>query len=174
MFNVDILVLFKYMWYYLWTCLQWLWCLSVLCEVAFACDLATVDCIMTAEMFHTLAILLESAAECRIQTQCPGKEFGSTIVFFQSEGQLKSWTFCLGFVLFYRIPLWHLIFSKLPPQSHTRMFTRHVFQTIAVILLFSCIISSSSWSRQWWCEVKYFFSSWGMWMDWLSMYRIKL
>ncbi|KAL7389232.1 hypothetical protein ABVT39_000211 [Epinephelus coioides] len=49
---------------------KWLWCLSVLCEVAFACDLATVDCIMTAEMIHTLAILLESAAEC--SNQCPG------------------------------------------------------------------------------------------------------
>ncbi|XP_018547690.1 cilia- and flagella-associated protein 54 isoform X2 [Lates calcarifer] len=42
---------------------KWLWCLSRLCEVAFACDLATVDCIMMAEMIHTLAILLESAAE---------------------------------------------------------------------------------------------------------------
>ncbi|XP_030294030.1 cilia- and flagella-associated protein 54 isoform X2 [Sparus aurata] len=50
---------------------KWLWCLSVLCEVAIACDLATVDCIMTAEMIHTLAILLESAAEHRDQTQCP-------------------------------------------------------------------------------------------------------
>ncbi|XP_073335740.1 cilia- and flagella-associated protein 54 [Pagrus major] len=49
---------------------KWLWCLSVLCEVAFACDFATVDCIMTAEMIHTLAILLESAAEHRDQTQC--------------------------------------------------------------------------------------------------------
>ncbi|XP_078122015.1 cilia- and flagella-associated protein 54 [Sander vitreus] len=42
---------------------KWLWCLSMLYEVAFACDLATVDCIMTAEMIHTLAILLESTAE---------------------------------------------------------------------------------------------------------------
>ncbi|XP_036976615.1 cilia- and flagella-associated protein 54-like isoform X3 [Acanthopagrus latus] len=50
---------------------KWLWCLSVLCEVAFACDLASADCIMTAEMIHTLAILLESAAEHRDQTQCP-------------------------------------------------------------------------------------------------------
>ncbi|XP_029304212.1 cilia- and flagella-associated protein 54 [Cottoperca gobio] len=45
-------------------------CLSMLCEVAFACDLATVDCIMTAEMIHTLAILLESAAER--SNQCIG------------------------------------------------------------------------------------------------------
>ncbi|XP_044078247.1 cilia- and flagella-associated protein 54-like [Siniperca chuatsi] len=49
---------------------KWLWCLSMLCDVAFACDLATVDCIMTAEMIHTLAILLESAAERSNQTQC--------------------------------------------------------------------------------------------------------
>ncbi|XP_037604654.1 cilia- and flagella-associated protein 54-like isoform X2 [Sebastes umbrosus] len=49
---------------------KWLWCLSMLCEVAFACDLATVDCIMTAEMIHMLAVLLERAAECR--NQCPG------------------------------------------------------------------------------------------------------
>ncbi|XP_044227349.1 cilia- and flagella-associated protein 54-like isoform X3 [Thunnus albacares] len=47
---------------------KWVWCLSMLCEVAFDCDLATVDCIMTAEMIHTLAILLESAAERSKQT----------------------------------------------------------------------------------------------------------
>lgn len=47
----------------------------MLCEVAFACDLATVDCIMTAEMIHTLAILLESAAEGTYQTHLPGEEF---------------------------------------------------------------------------------------------------
>lgn len=50
--------------------LQWLWCLSMLCEVAFAFDLASVDCIMTAEMIHTLAIQLERAAEHCPQTQC--------------------------------------------------------------------------------------------------------
>ncbi|KAM9348845.1 cilia- and flagella-associated protein 54 [Symphorus nematophorus] len=53
---------------------KWLWSLSMLCEVAFACDLATVDCIMTAEMIHTLAIQLESAAEHHHQTQRPGEE----------------------------------------------------------------------------------------------------
>uniref|UniRef100_UPI0009B47C99 cilia- and flagella-associated protein 54 n=1 Tax=Monopterus albus TaxID=43700 RepID=UPI0009B47C99 len=47
---------------------KWLWCLFVLCEVAFACNLATVDCIMMAEMVHTVAILLESAAERCKQT----------------------------------------------------------------------------------------------------------
>ncbi|XP_051257635.1 cilia- and flagella-associated protein 54-like isoform X3 [Dicentrarchus labrax] len=56
---------------------KWLWCLSVLCEVAFACDLATIDCIMTAEMIHTLAILLESAAEHSHQTQYPAREADS-------------------------------------------------------------------------------------------------
>ncbi|XP_056253277.1 cilia- and flagella-associated protein 54-like isoform X3 [Seriola aureovittata] len=50
---------------------KWLWCLSRLCEVAFASDLATVDCIMTTEMIYTMAILLESAAESSNQTQCP-------------------------------------------------------------------------------------------------------
>lgn len=35
----------------------------MLCEVAHAFDLAAVDCIMTAEMIQTLAVLLESAAE---------------------------------------------------------------------------------------------------------------
>ncbi|XP_068456804.1 cilia- and flagella-associated protein 54 isoform X1 [Clinocottus analis] len=43
---------------------KWLWCLFMLCEVADACDLATVDCIMTVEMIHALAILLESADDC--------------------------------------------------------------------------------------------------------------
>ncbi|XP_065819323.1 cilia- and flagella-associated protein 54 isoform X4 [Labrus bergylta] len=42
---------------------KWLWCLSLLFEVALFCDLAAVDCIMMAEMIHTLAIQLESAAE---------------------------------------------------------------------------------------------------------------
>uniref|UniRef100_A0A8C9YIX1 Cilia and flagella associated protein 54 n=1 Tax=Sander lucioperca TaxID=283035 RepID=A0A8C9YIX1_SANLU len=42
-------------------------------KVAFACDLATVDCIMTAEMIHTLAILLESTAECSNQSAHPGE-----------------------------------------------------------------------------------------------------
>ncbi|XP_045896455.1 cilia- and flagella-associated protein 54-like isoform X2 [Micropterus dolomieu] len=50
---------------------MWLWCLSMLCEVAFACDLAAVDCILMAEMIHTVAILLESAAERSNQTHCP-------------------------------------------------------------------------------------------------------
>ncbi|KAM7374329.1 hypothetical protein PAMP_006995 [Pampus punctatissimus] len=49
---------------------KWAWCLSMLCEVAIACDLATVDCIMTAEMIHTLALVLESAAERSKQTNC--------------------------------------------------------------------------------------------------------
>ncbi|XP_026184047.1 cilia- and flagella-associated protein 54 isoform X2 [Mastacembelus armatus] len=49
---------------------KWMWCLSVLCDVAFACDLAIVDYMTMAEMIHTLAILLESAAgDCK-PTQC--------------------------------------------------------------------------------------------------------
>ncbi|CAJ1063980.1 cilia- and flagella-associated protein 54-like isoform X6 [Xyrichtys novacula] len=51
---------------------KWLWCLSRLCEVALACDLATVDCITMAEMLHTFATQLESAAERNDQTQDPG------------------------------------------------------------------------------------------------------
>ncbi|XP_054482513.1 cilia- and flagella-associated protein 54-like [Anoplopoma fimbria] len=53
---------------------KWLWSLSMLCEVAYACDLATVDCIMAAEMIHTLAIQLESAAERSTQSRgaCEG------------------------------------------------------------------------------------------------------
>ncbi|XP_033954837.1 cilia- and flagella-associated protein 54 [Pseudochaenichthys georgianus] len=49
---------------------KWLWCLSMLCDVAFACDFATVDYIITAEMVLTLATLLESAAER--SKPCPG------------------------------------------------------------------------------------------------------
>lgn len=48
------------------------------CEVAFACDLPTVDCIKTAEMIHSLALLLESAAD-RI-TQRERADFVSGIV----------------------------------------------------------------------------------------------
>ncbi|XP_047236025.1 cilia- and flagella-associated protein 54-like isoform X5 [Girardinichthys multiradiatus] len=47
----------------------WLWCLSVLCEVALACELASVDCIMTAEMICMLGRRLEKAADCINQTQ---------------------------------------------------------------------------------------------------------
>lgn len=53
--------------------LQWLWCLSRLCEVSIASDLATVDCIMSAEMIHTLVILLERAAVGSNEAQCPGE-----------------------------------------------------------------------------------------------------
>ncbi|XP_074528634.1 cilia- and flagella-associated protein 54 [Halichoeres trimaculatus] len=48
---------------------QWLWCLSMLCEVAFAYSLATVDCLVMGEMLYTLAVQLQSAAECREQPQ---------------------------------------------------------------------------------------------------------
>ncbi|CAK6953846.1 cilia- and flagella-associated protein 54-like [Scomber scombrus] len=58
---------------------KWVWCLYMLCEVAFAFELATVDCIMTAEMIHTLAILLESAAERNKQTHCPANTMCCTI-----------------------------------------------------------------------------------------------
>lgn len=52
----------------------------MLCDASFACDLATVDCMMMAEMTHTFAILLESAAERTDQTQYPGEGLGLTIV----------------------------------------------------------------------------------------------
>ncbi|XP_026016513.1 cilia- and flagella-associated protein 54-like [Astatotilapia calliptera] len=47
---------------------KWLWCLYVLYEVALTCDLAAVDCIMIAEMSHTLGMLLENAAEYFLET----------------------------------------------------------------------------------------------------------
>ncbi|XP_029029514.1 cilia- and flagella-associated protein 54-like isoform X2 [Betta splendens] len=50
---------------------KWLWCLCMLWDIANACDLATVDCIITAEMIHMLAKQLESAAEHCEQTH-PG------------------------------------------------------------------------------------------------------
>ncbi|XP_019219108.1 cilia- and flagella-associated protein 54 [Oreochromis niloticus] len=51
---------------------KWLWCLYVLYEVALACDLAAVDCIMIAEMSHTLGMLLENAAEYFLETSTSG------------------------------------------------------------------------------------------------------
>nr|XP_057944060.1 cilia- and flagella-associated protein 54-like isoform X3 [Doryrhamphus excisus] len=42
---------------------KWTWCLSMQCDVAFACDLSTIDCLKTAEMIHSLVLLLESAAD---------------------------------------------------------------------------------------------------------------
>ena len=52
----------------------------MLCEVAFACDFATVDYIITAEMVLTLATLLESAAER--SKQCPGEDLHSNVSLF--------------------------------------------------------------------------------------------
>ncbi|XP_030009343.1 cilia- and flagella-associated protein 54 [Sphaeramia orbicularis] len=52
---------------------KWIECLSMLCEVAFAIDLAAVDCILTAEMTHRLAILLESCAKQNNQEHFPGR-----------------------------------------------------------------------------------------------------
>ncbi|KAI3373646.1 hypothetical protein L3Q82_022233 [Scortum barcoo] len=69
---------------------RWLWCLSILCEVALACDLATVDCIMTAEMIHTLAILLEGAAEHSDQTDIPACEVDSDGVKPRAVSLLQS------------------------------------------------------------------------------------
>lgn len=67
----------------------------MLCEVAFACDLASVDCIMTAEMIHTLAILLESAAQHNYQTHCPSKELGFTICcVFSRTADITGCIFC--------------------------------------------------------------------------------
>ncbi|KAM4545334.1 cilia- and flagella-associated protein 54-like isoform 3-T3 [Odontesthes bonariensis] len=42
---------------------KWLWCLSVLCEVALVSESATSDCIMMAEMIYTLGMQLERASE---------------------------------------------------------------------------------------------------------------
>ncbi|XP_072231582.1 cilia- and flagella-associated protein 54 [Leuresthes tenuis] len=53
---------------------KWLWCLSVLCEAALASELATSDCIMTAEMIYTLGVQLERASEHFNQTQEPDCE----------------------------------------------------------------------------------------------------
>nr|XP_043899051.1 cilia- and flagella-associated protein 54-like isoform X4 [Solea senegalensis] len=50
---------------------KWLWCLYRLCEVAFAYDLATMDCTVVTEMIHTLVIWLECVAEHANQTQHP-------------------------------------------------------------------------------------------------------
>lgn len=66
---------------FLKTYLQWLWCLSRLCEVASAYGLETVDCMMMTEMIHTLVILLESAAERRQETQHAGEALGSPTLF---------------------------------------------------------------------------------------------
>lgn len=60
--------------------LQWLWCLYVLYEVALTCDLAAVDCIMIAEMSHTLGMLLENAAEYFLETSTSGARlFSATL-----------------------------------------------------------------------------------------------
>lgn len=47
--------------------------------MASAFDLASVDCLTTAEMIHALALLLENAAEHGHQTQCQRKELGFII-----------------------------------------------------------------------------------------------
>ncbi|XP_033182211.1 cilia- and flagella-associated protein 54 [Anabas testudineus] len=71
---------------------KWLWCLSVLCDIAFLCDLATVDCIMTAEMIHLLALKLESAADrCKVthnQAACEADAFGYSSLLGSSSTEL--------------------------------------------------------------------------------------
>ncbi|XP_061904625.1 cilia- and flagella-associated protein 54-like isoform X2 [Entelurus aequoreus] len=47
---------------------KWAWCLSMQCDVAFACDLATIDCLRTAEMIHSVVLLLESAADRKVKS----------------------------------------------------------------------------------------------------------
>lgn len=115
--------------YYLQTSLQWLWCLCALCEVAFACGLADVDCIVMAEMSHTLGVLLENAAECFLQTPTSG-----AVAFFfmpfgrlQSAGQLK--------LLLFDLNLFDLALSHTcTPQRRT---------TTLMLFLFSSLISYS-------------------------------
>ena len=81
-----------------------MWCLYMLCEVAFAFDLATVDCIMTAEMIHTLAILLESAAERNKQTHCSGERVLPFVLFQTSDHPDSS--------------IWVLVKSHIYPLEH--------------------------------------------------------
>ncbi|XP_069567775.1 cilia- and flagella-associated protein 54 [Brachyistius frenatus] len=47
-------------------------CLSALCDVASSGDLASVDCLMMADMMYTLGTRLERAAQCWDQTQWSG------------------------------------------------------------------------------------------------------
>lgn len=65
------------------TCLQWVWCLSSLCEVASVSDLVTVDCIVVAEMTLRLAMLLESTADCNKHEHehSPGEKSVCAVLF---------------------------------------------------------------------------------------------
>lgn len=54
--------------------MQWVWYLSVLCEVAFACELPTVDCVLMAEMIWALEKQLERTAERFNQKQESGEK----------------------------------------------------------------------------------------------------
>ncbi|XP_056140205.1 cilia- and flagella-associated protein 54 [Lampris incognitus] len=49
-------------------CNKWVWCLSALCEVAFAFDLVTIDYIVMAEMTLRLVMLLEMVADTKKDT----------------------------------------------------------------------------------------------------------
>ncbi|KAK2828620.1 hypothetical protein Q5P01_019654 [Channa striata] len=59
---------------------KWLWCLSVLCDVAFACDLVSVDCTVTAEMIIMMTKLLENTAKsCDLRCQAAYEEDGDGV-----------------------------------------------------------------------------------------------
>ncbi|XP_028322438.1 cilia- and flagella-associated protein 54 isoform X3 [Gouania willdenowi] len=45
------------------------WCLSLLCDAAFACDTVTIDCVTMIEMIYSLRILLENEPSCFYQPQ---------------------------------------------------------------------------------------------------------
>ncbi|XP_024862076.1 cilia- and flagella-associated protein 54 [Kryptolebias marmoratus] len=68
---------------------KWVWCLSVLCEVALSYEPATVDCILMAEMIRTLGLQLERTAELFNQTQGSACE-GPDHVQLSSSSLFKS------------------------------------------------------------------------------------
>lgn len=131
--------------------LQWLWCLYVLYEVALACDLAAVDCIMIAEMSHTLGMLLENAAEYFLETSTSGAR-----LFSATCPVTVCWRFKV--IVVCTVSIWSCTVTNTRIRTHELQT-----QTKALrIFLFSCLISSSLRKRLWWCKAKLFLYSWGM------------
>lgn len=103
----------------------------MLCDIASACDLATVDCIMMVEMVHMLAKLLESAADRCEQTHCLGEEFYHCSVSVFRTAEIMHY-FYLNLCCFM---FCHLFVGKLQPQSHKDVrMTCFPNYTLAVLL----------------------------------------
>lgn len=101
--------------YHLWTCLQWVWCVSELCEVALAYELPTADCISVAVMIWMLGRLQKTADEA------------------QKPGENLVWH------------LWTAEIKKIPDRPNAEPSNKHGDTIDCANKCSSCLTPSSLW-----------------------------